>query len=302
MQFTDEGDGSTWRLFGHSGITFTSAPGGIPNLTPININFRRQDTSELWVRDGQQNQNPAQNVSLGAPLEHLCGKAGNPGYMSYAWELPAGTRLVPIVAHQAAVTPTGRSPLFITAHAMLRRPDLGDGGGPKTQIGSKNKQQMTYRGHWTTFTGRLVYGTGAPGQPAPLGVNVSDTLLLNINTTQYFFIDSLWCRASVPGSPSPVDPLNALVQEAELYCTLKDTVNQSPFTVPGPVPIWSIFGNVAARYYHPPSLFVVRPRGSLEIVISNGPTAPWTVPLEFTVGGVLVDKPDDAIVRQLQGA
>ena len=297
LQLTDEGDGSSWRIFGHSAVLATSAAGGLPDTTPINLQIKRQDTGELWVRDSSSTPLPSTNVALGAPLEHLAGKAGNPGYMSYAWEVPAGTRLVPIVAHNAAATPTGRSPLYLAAHCALRRGPMAS----KIQLGSKNKQQMTYRGHWTSFTGKLTYTAGAP-----LPINSGDTLTIQINTTQYFFVDSLWCRAvkintDAPNIYLPNNALNPQVFEDELLVSLRDTTQRSPFTVPGFVPLWSAFGPFAARYYHPPTIFVVRPRGNLEIDIQNGPTTEIDYSLEFTIGGVLVDKPDTQIVQQLQG-
>lgn len=276
LQLTNEGD---WLLFGHSAVTCAPALGGLPTNTPINLQIVRQDTGAQLVRLGQQSQVPATNVPLGAPLEHLAGKAGDPGYMSYSLELPAGTRLTPQVIHQAAATPTGRSPLYLVAHALLRKP-----AGPKVEIGSKEEQQQVYRGEYTFFSGRLNYSPGSP-----LAVNAGDVVTIPINTTQYFFIDSLWCRAH-NATLGPVDPLNPLTHEDELLVSLKDTSSASPFTIPGFVPLWAVFGSRAARFFHPPSLFVVRPRGSLEIQLKNGPTAPLTYSLEFTAGGVLVDR------------
>jgi hypothetical protein len=276
LQFTNEGD---WLLYGHSAVTCNSALGGLPDRTPINLQVVRQDTGAQLVRVGQQAQVPSQNVQRGAPLEHLAGKAGDPAYMSYSLELPGGTRLTPQVTHEAAATPTGRSPLYIVAHALLRKP-----AGPKIEIGSKEAQQQVYRGEYTYFTGRLNYSAASP-----LPINAGDVITLPINTTQYFFIDSLWCRAK-NAELGPNDPLNCLIHEDEILCSLKDTSSVSPFTVPGFVPLWTVFGNVAARFFHPPTLFVVRPRGSLEIQIKNGPTAPLEYGLEFTVGGVLVDR------------
>jgi hypothetical protein len=276
LQLTNEGD---WLLFGHSAVTCPPAAGGLPTGTPINLQVVRQDTGAQLVRVGQQGQTAQTNVPVGAPLEHMAGKAGDPAYMSYSLELPGGTRLTPQVTHAAAATPTGRSPLYIVGHALLRKP-----AGSKIEIGSKEEQQQVYRGEYTYYTGRLNYTPGAP-----LAVNSGDVLTLPINTTQYFFIDSLWCRAR-NATLGPVDPLNPLVHEDELLVSLKDTSNASPFTVPGFVPLWTIFGPRAARYFHPPTIFVVRPRGSLEIQLKNGPTAPLTYTLEFTVGGVLVDR------------
>lgn len=278
LQLTNEGD---WLLYGHSAVTCTAASGGLPDATLLNLQVVRQDTGAQLVRLAQQNPAPAANIPVGAPLEHVAGKAGNPGYFSYSLEVPGGTRLIPQVAHQAAATPTGRSPLYLVAHALLRKPD-----GPRIDIGSKEEQQSVYRGEWTFFTGKLNYSNSSP-----LPVNSGDNLTIPINTTQYFFIDSLWCRSSNgSGSFYPNNELNPLINEHELLVSIKDTSNQSPFTVPGFVPLWSVFGNMAARFFHPPTLFVVRPRGSLSIDIKNGPTAAYERPLEFTVGGVLVDK------------
>lgn len=276
LQLTTEGD---WLLYGHSAVVCTPAAGGLPNNTLLNLQVVRQDTGAQLVRLGQQNSVPSANVPVGAPLEHLAGKAGDPAYFSYSLELPGGTRLSPQVTHKAAATPTGRSPLYLVAHALLRKPD-----GPKIEIGSKEEQQSVYRGEWTYFTGALNYSAGSP-----LAVNAGDSLTIPINTTQYFFIDSLWCRAA-NATLGPNSALNPLVQEDEILVSLKDTTNTSPFTIPGYVPLWSVFGDRAARFFHPPTLFVVRPRGSLEINVKNGPTAPVTYGLEFTIGGVLVDR------------
>lgn len=276
LQLTTEGD---WLLYGHSAVMCTPAAGGLPNNTLVNLQVVRQDTGAQLVRLGQQNSVPSANVPVGAPLEHVAGKAGDPAYFSYSLELPGGTRLVPQVVHKAAATPTGRSPLYLVAHALLRKPD-----GPRIDIGSKEEQQSVYRGEWTYFTGALNYSAAAP-----LAVNAGDSITIPINTTQYFFIDSLWCRAA-NAQLGPNSDLNPLTQEDELLVSLKDTTNTSPFTIPGYVPLWSVFGSRAARYFHPPTLFVVRPRGSLEINVKNGPTAAVEYGLEFTIGGVLVDR------------
>jgi len=298
LQLTDElGDNSTsWRIYGHSAVMPTAAAGGLPDLTPVNLQIKRQDTGELWVRDNAQSAAPATNISLGAPLEHLAGKAGNPAYMSYAWDTPAGTRLIPIVAHQAVATPTGRSPLYLVAHATLARGNAA----ARVQLGSKNKQQMTYRGHWTSFTARLNYAANN------LPINASDQITMQISTRQYFFVDSLWCRAitNVDAGPNiwlPNSPFNPQVNEDEILVSLKDTTQRTPYTVNGYVPLWTMFGQWGSRYYHPPSMFVVRPNGNLELDIQNGPTTPITYNLEFTVGGVLVDKPTKQITQQLEG-
>ena len=307
LQLTDEGDGSWWRVFGHSAVVGTPgvAGGGLLDVTPLNIQIKRQDTGELLIRSSNVNAAPNANVDLGAPLEHVCGKAGNPGYMSYAWDLPAGTRLIPIISNLGTVTASVPQPVYLVAHAALRK----NPGAAKVQLGSKNAQQMKYRGHWTSFTGRFNYST-----TNILPTGETDTLTLQVNTNTYFFIDSLWCRGIFTGNPAgsaigvpfPKNDQNCLYQEDNILVSLRDTTQRSPFTVPGYVPLWSIFGPTSGRYYHPPTLFVVRPNGNIEIDIQAGVDAVGFggiyYPLEFTVGGVLVEKPDAAIVAALQGA
>jgi hypothetical protein len=291
LQLTSEGE---WLVMGHSLVQCTSAAGGLANNTPVNLQVIRQDNGEQLVRLGPQPTQAANLlVPMGAPIEHICGKAGNPGYLSYHWPVPSGTRLLPQIVHQAAATPTGRSPFYMVAHALL---DRGKDTAP-IEIGSKEEQQNKYFGKWAAFTGRLNYSAANP-----LAINQGDTLIIPINTTQYFFVSNLLCRAIELGSPNimlPNDALNPLVQEDEILVSLKDTSNQSPFTTPGFVPLWSAFGNLMARDYHPPTMFVIRPRGSLEIDIQNGPTAAVQYALEFTIEGILVDKPSDAIMEQL---
>jgi hypothetical protein len=300
LQLTNEGgqEGSSWRIFGHSAVMCTPGNGGLPDGTPVNLQIQRQDTQQLWVGSSAINSQPTNNADLGAPLEHLAGKAGNPAFFSYAKSVPYGTRLIPKVAHQAAATPTGRSPLYLVAHAALSR---GGPGAQKMQIGSRNFQQMQYRGEWIYYTARLPYSSSAP-----LAVNTGATITMPIAVRQYFFVDTLWCRAvaTIDGSPVylPLDQLNPQVTEDEILVSLRDTTQRSPFTVPGYVPLWSVFGPFGARYFHPPTCFVVRPNGNLEIDIQNGPTAAIQYSLEFTIGGVLLDKPSAQIVDQLQAA
>jgi hypothetical protein len=301
LQLTNEGgeDGSSWRIFGHSAVMCTPDQNGLPELTPVNLQIQRQDTQQLWVGSSATNSQPQNNADLGAPLEHLAGKAGMPGFFSYAKSVPYGTRLIPKVAHQAATTPTGRTPLYLVAHAALSR---GGAGAQKMQIGSRNFQQLKYRGEWIYYTARLPYSAAAP-----LAVNTGASITLPIAVRQYFFIDSLWCRAvkiteEEPNIFLPYSSSNPQVFEDEILVSLRDTTQRSPFTVPGFVPLWSVFGPWAARYFHPPTCFVVRPNGNLEIDVQNGPTAAVEYNLEFTIGGVLVDKPDTQIVEQLQGA
>lgn len=294
LQLTAEGD---WQIMAHSAVLCTPADGGLPDNTPINLQVYRQDNGENMIRLGPQTVASGQSVPLGAPLEHVCGKAGNPGYTPYPWMVPSGARLTPYIAHQAGFTPTGRTPLYLVAHALLDR----GSNGAVIEIGSKAEQERKYAGKLAWFTARLNYSAASP-----LSINGSDTLIIPINTFQYFFVTNMICRAIVPGEEDtdpgvilPNDALNPLVAEDEILVSLKDTSNQSPFTVPGYVPLWAVFGNFISRDFHPPTMLVVRPGGSLEIDLKNGPTAAVEYSLEFTFIGTLVDKPSDAIMESL---
>lgn len=293
LQLTAEGD---WLIMGHSLVYCTPAAGGLADNTPVNLQVVRQDNGEQLVRLGPQPSGAANlDVPMGAPIEHICGKAGNVGYMSYHWPVPSGTRLIPQLTHQAAAAPTGRSPFYMVAHAVLDR-----GLTAPIEIGSKQEQLQTYRGKWASFTARLNYSAASP-----LAINQGDTVIIPINTTQYFFITNLICRAIKLGSGDapnvllPNSALNPLIAEDEILVSIKDTSNQSPFTTPGYVPLWGAFGNLMARDYHPPTMFVVRPRGSLEIDVKNGPTAEVDYALEFTIQGTLVEQPSTAIMENL---
>lgn len=286
LQLTNEGDNSWWRIYGHSACYCTPATGGLASGTLFNMQIKREDTGEDMTRSARFSPNPVNNVNLGPPLEHVAGKAGNPGFMAYAWDEPAGTRLIPLVSHQNATTPTGRSPLYMVAHASLMK---NKKLAAKQQLGSKNAQQIRYRGQWRYWTGRFDFTTTS------LAINGSDALTININTNQYLLIDTLWCRAVQLGEASPNvwlpnDPFNPCVSEDELLVSLSATNRETPFTTPGYVPLWTLFGQWAARYYHPPTQFIVSPKGSLEINLKNGPTAEIDYALEFTIGGCLIDK------------
>jgi len=272
-----------WLHWGYSAQYCVPAAGGIASGSPLNLQVQRQDTRELQAAQ------VSRTADFGTPLEHLAGKAGSPFYYSYPKRYPSGTRLLASVAQFTGATPTGRSPLYLSAHAQLVKP-----GAAPTMIGSKYSQQMIYRGEWVPYTAFFDFAT------TPLGINQSVNLTLPINTTQYFFIDTLIARyGNTPGAMGPNDALSPLIAEDEITVSVKDTSNQSPFTLPNPAPLWSMFGSLGSRLYAPPSCYVVRPRGSIDITIQNGPTAQITKPLWLTLGGCLVDNISKQILENL---
>jgi hypothetical protein len=293
MQFGNEGH---WNLYGLSAMRGVEAAGGVPNNTPINLQIVRQDTGEEFFRQSNQ------NIPLGAPLEHVAGKAGNPGYMSYAKLMPPGVKLIPYVAQLGAATPTGRTPLYVVAHAALvknptKQPAPGTDLGLATQfqIGSKEAQQSLYRGRYVWYHG--VFNFSALDT---LAINGTRDITVPIALKEYFFCDTILCRM-VNAQLGPVSSLNPLQVEDEILMSLRDTANNAPWFTPNFAPVWTVAGSRAARYYHPPTCFVVRPAGNINLTLKNGPTSAINYRIEFSFGGVMVDMPGKAIRNLVEG-
>lgn len=281
LQYSMEGD---WGIYGGSALYATPASGGVPSGTPVNFQIKDQNTSEGYVRASNL------NVDLGAPMEHLFGKAGNPSYMSWPKVVEAGARLYPwigwIDSTGSPATPTGRSPWYVSLHSQLLRPGMA----AAIPMGSRAFQLERYSGVYAWYTGTFKYGSGT-GVNAPFPVNGKDTMSIPVAGKRFFFVDSLWCRMQ-NSTMGPANSENPLIAEEELLVQVKDTSAISTWAVPGYVPIWHMFGSRGGRPYSPPSAFVVRPVGNIEVSISNGPTAEFAGQLQFTFGGVLVDLPE----------
>lgn len=279
LQLSKDGD---WAIYGYSALYGTPAAGGLASGTPVNIQIQDQNTSESQFRQSNQ-----RNI-IGAPIEHICGKAGNPAYISWPRTVEAGARLYPYlgwVGAAGAAAPTGRTPWYVAAHAQLLRPGMAAG----IPIGSRDLQLRRYGGYYATYTGVFDFTPAAPLAP-----NGSDSVQIPITGKKFFFVDSLMCRM-VNANTGPVSDLNPLTAEDEILVSVKDTTSLSSWNQPGFVPVWTMFGSRGGRPYCPPAPFVLRPLGNIEITLKNGPTAAIDYRIEFTFGGVLVELPESLV-------
>lgn len=279
LQFSKDGD---WGIYGYSAMYATPAAGGLASNTPVNIQIKDQNTGEDQFRQSNQRQ------IIGAPIEHICGKAGNPAVISWPRTVEAGARLYPYLGWLGtAAAPTGRSPWYVVAHTQLLRPGMAQA----IPIGSRDMQLRRYGGYYATYTGVFDFS------PAnPLAPNGGDAIQIPITGKKFLFVDSLMCRM-VNANIGPVSDLNPLTAESEILVSVKDTTSLSSWNQPGFVPVWTMFGSRGGRPYSPPAPFVLRPMGNIEVSIQNGPTVAIDYRIEFTFGGVLVELPE-SIVRE----
>lgn len=288
LQLDKSGD---WGIYGLSAVKPTPAAGGLASNTLINFQVEDQDTSERFFRQSNQAQISA------APLEHVAGKAGFPAYPSWPRVVKGGARLYPYVEHLAAAAPTGASPYRIVAHAVLLKPgQLGAGKMPAVPIGSRAEQLKRWGGFYVEYTGVFPFSAADPLVP-----QATRQFQIPITGSKFFFVDSLWCRQA-NANIGPNDAENPLTTEDSILVSVKDTSALTNWNSPGFAPLWSMFGSRAAFPYVPPTAFIVRPLGNIEVTIKNDGVTNIEDRFEFTFGGILVNLPKDITNDMLAGS
>lgn len=277
LQLSQEGD---WGIYGVNAVKFAGPVGSLASNTAINFNLQNQETNEFWYRQGNQ-----QKVTS-TPLEHVAGKCGFPGLMTYPKAFKAGSRIFPYVMYTGAVQPTAKSPLRAVLHTVLLKPGMD---ANKIIIGSRAAMMKNFGGFYTYYTGVFDFSAANPLLPG-----VTATFEIPIHGKKFMFVDELYCRQhNANFGPNSVD--NPLTDELPLSVSVKDTTSLTAWNAPGFAPLWSMFGTRAALPYVPPTVFIVQPLGNIEVSLTNEGTANLEDRMEFTFGGSLIDMPKSAL-------
>ncbi len=250
LQLGNEGH---WMVMGISATLCTSAS-TIADGTNINIQIRDIDENKDFFTYTQA------YALTGAPIEHVAGKYGNPRWFNYPRILKPGTRLVLYASHQANGTPNLRSPMYVCLHLVLTKDPI-----PNLVLGSFQSQVEDNAGIPFELTTKFVLSGAAANNLLP-GMTRSQQSPMNRDLD--FYLNSITARSTFLTTAyiNTVDPRYA---ETELLCSFRDSLAQSPFVSPNPVPLSLIAGIAGAREYQPPTFFHVNPNADLVTTLVN---------------------------------
>lgn len=245
-----------WAIYGISATGCLGAD-GTSLATGSNMNIQILD-----VNANKYFFTYASNWALtGAPIEHVAGKYGNPHWLGYPMIFAPGTRLLLYASQTSGSTPSTRSPLYVALHAVLTSKPI-----PGATLGSFQKQTEENSGAAYAMTTKMVFSGAAANN---LLLNQSRTNASPINRDLDFYVNSIVCRNSTIMSTSYQNSVDPRSQEVEILLSVRDSIAQSAFVQPDPIPVCLMAGLFGAREFSPATYFHVNPNADLVTTVVN---------------------------------
>ncbi len=269
------GTEGNWLIFGASATACPpAAGGGLATGTNINIQIRDVDKNRDFFTY-------AQDWALnGAPVEHVCGKYGNPHWFNYPFFFKGGTRLMLYASQFSGNQVTDRSPLYVVLHGVLVNNEIAG-----QTLGSWQKQVSDASGEAYAMTTKFLFSP--TGQN--LAVGQSRTLTAPMSRNVEFFVDSI-CARSTDMTDQYINTVDPRVHEPEILMSIRDSITQSGWNQPDPMPISLFAGISGAREFSPPTHYRVTPNADAVVTLINRTAAALDDDFELTLQGCFLKK------------
>lgn len=256
-----------WKVWGISGSTFETEAGGLASQTNINIQIFETE-GKGWFNLDNQNTERVTAVNLGAPIEAVCGKWGNPKLLKHPRILAPGQEIYLKAAQYSGSKPTGRSPMYVVLFCELM-------GGPEMQhprgLASWIPQHYPFSAIATVINaGASVVKETQLGSPHDYLIT---SMMAKSNTfiaTGNYFVEN--------------DPRT---NESEMLISVRGSSMQNDFFQGQPPPIALVSGLWGARNIPLPSFYRLKKGDSLIVKIYNNTPTSIQNDLDLTFTGLL---------------
>lgn len=261
-----------WAVYGLSATMCTTADvTGLINGSNINIQILDIQKEKYFFAMGN-------NFALnGVPIEAVAGKYGNPSYFNYPRILAPGSRLLLYASQTSGFTPTTRSPLYVAVHCVLMDKPVENMTMPSQAYDVKN-----HEGEPFSFNTKFGFSNNN------LLVNLSRLVSSPLNAKTTFYIDSVTARSSLL-TTAFINTIDPRQQEPEILLTMRDSIAQSNYGQPDPVPLALMAGIAGCRAFVPPTCFVVNPGANLIASILNNTGSTITSDIDLTFQGTIIE-------------
>ncbi len=268
-----------WKVWGIMGSRCFSSSGGLTNGVNLNIQISEVGTENFWfnMTSDTGGGNIGQGApNLGAAIEAVAGKWGNPRKLNSPRILPPGTELILEAMHYEAFTPTGRSPLYVALMCQLV-------DGPDDVYSPTIQGEPSYLPQ--------VFNFDPQSGGVPLDLNQNRTIETQLGSPHDYLIDSLQSRyplnADVTNFLNSFDPRRS---ELEIMIQARASSTERNFYGPAPVLLCLVSGQFGARNFYMPSFFRLKSGQSLITEITNYSLTDLENKLELTFTGLLEGK------------
>ncbi len=269
------GTEGNWLIYGASATTCPAAGGG-GLATGTNINIQVRD-----VDQGKDLFTYAQDWALiGAPIEHVCGKYGNPHWFNYPFFFKGGTRLMLYASQFSGNAVTDRSPLYVVLHGVLVKNEIAG-----QTLGSWQKQVSDASGEAYAMTAKFLFNGAANNLPVGQSRTITAPMARNVE----FFVDSI-CGRSELLTDQYINTVDPRQNEPEVLMAIRDSVTQSGWNTPDPMPVSLYCGIAGPRELAPPTHYRVTPNADAVITLINRTTAALDDDFELTLQGCFLKK------------
>lgn len=281
LKFGPEG---WWKVLGMSGSTTNIEEGGMPNLTNFNIQIHDAKTQEYWFNMDKNTDQEPSRPNLGAAVEAVAGKWGNPKFFRWPRLIAPGTELVLECVHYADVTPTGRSPFFLVLHCQFI------GNSPL------NNPILRRRGDPVFIPQRFDFsGAGAVDKSAAgffINEATENTIQTQLGSPADVLIDSLQVRfpENVADPTVMINSWDPRQQEYEVLLKVMGSNMDNNFYQSNPALMCLVAGQFGARNFFLPSYFKLKKDAALVTTVINNTQTSFETVMDLTYSGLLAER------------